>query len=661
MDLEYSFSVVNSGEAILNVSAVGIAMTQGCDGDEPGIEPFTLTIGNGVVLPVAIDPRGMDGMGPDGLSALGVTVQFAPQAVSCDRAATVTITSDDPERPALTMTIRVTKAVPNILANPTILDLGYVMEGQQTDGTLNILNSGLGDLFIDKIAFSGDAGFSFLWGCARVDGEPNTKPIGIKPQGQEIGSDHCEPLRIPRNSSFTVPVRYAAGHGDKANAMLTLFSNDPRFDAQAGKGLDVELRANWGGPCLKVTPTPIDFGSVVVPKPKVIAVYLESCGDEDVSVSDVRLSEESSQEFFLQLDALGAFNAANPLVLSPGDRRDFRVAYVPQSVQVDDEGKPLADIGTLLVDNSSPRSTVEVPLTGLGVEAECAVCEFEVLVAGKPLAEGSPIVPMTRLQFKDRSYDPMLGGGIAKRLWTVDQPQGSQQIFDPSAQFKDPTFTPNVIGTYRFMLTVENEDGCRSDCERIIEAQAPEGCLVELTWNTPADLDQTDQCWENADCGADMDLHVVHPFASGSRKDPTSGEPYGYFDGAYDCFWNNFRPTWRMDFATDPRYQPSLDLDDTDGAGPEIFTYTIPEPDRCYRVGVHYYDDHGFGASYPTIRVFINDSTPVYERKLSKAMQTWDMWDVGRVCCTNVQAPFQEFSKTNGDPVIVTKYNPLEP
>ncbi len=552
-------------------------------------------------------------------------------------------------------------AIPYIEVGPTILDLGFVREGQSSGATLYLRNRGHGNLFVDRIAFAGDSGFSFLWGCQRVDGQSSAQPIPITPQGQELGPSECEPVRIGPNGVFAVDVRFAAGHGDKANATLTLFSNDPRFDAQAGKGLDVELRANWGGPCLKVTPTPIDFGSVVVPKPKVIAVYLESCGDEDVSVSDVRLSEDSSPEFFLQLDALGAFSAANPLVLSPGDSRDFRVAYVPQSVQVDDDGKLLADIGTLLVDSSAPFGIVDVPLVGLGVEPDCAVCEFEVLAAGKSLAEGVSILPMTSLQFKDGSYDPSPGGGIVKRLWTVDQPQGSQQIFDPSAQFKDPKFTPNVIGAYQFKLAVENQDGCRSDCERIIEVRAPEGCLVELTWNTPADLDQTDQCWENADCGTDMDLHIVHPLASGSRKDPTSGQPYGYFDGIFDCFWNNFRPVWRTDHASDPQYQPSLALDDTDGAGPEIFTYTIPEPDLCYRVGVHYYDDHGFGASYPTIRVFIDDSTPVYERTLSKAMQTWDMWDVGKVCCTNVQAPFQEFNTGGGGPVIISKYNPLEP
>lgn len=661
IDLQYSFAIVNTGDAVLRVTGAPTIIAEACEGDAPGVEPFALAVTNVESFPIAVDPRGLEGMGPDGISAVGVTVTYTPQPVACERVARVTIASDDPDRPSLVLIVRVAKPEPYIEANPAILDVGYVAEGGSETGILNIQNSGLGDLRIHKIAFAGEAGFSFTWGCERVDDGSNTKPIAITAQGGELGPEQCEPVVVPRNTSFAVPVRYQAAHGEKANALLTFFSNDPRFDASAGKGLDVELRANWGGPVLRVVPNPIDFGSVVLLKPRVITAYLESVGDETVSVTDVYLSEDTSDAFHLQLDDLGAFNAANPLVLEPGARRDFRVAFVPQSLTTDGEGKPTADVGKILVDNTSPRSTVEVPLTGMGVEAECAVCEFEVLVAGKPLPEGESIVPQTMLQFKDRSYDPTIDGGIDGRTWSVEAPPGSAQIFEPSPMFKDPKFQPNVIGEYRFRLEVVNKDGCRADCERLIEVRSPEGLHVEMTWSTPQDVDETDQCWENSDCGSDMDLHVVHPQASGTRKDKTGG-PYGYFDlFGYDCHWNNKQPDWWMEKVGDPRYQPSLDLDDTDGAGPENFTYTFPEPEKCYRIGVHYYDDHGYGKSYPTVRVFIDSSIPVYEKTLTKAMYTWDMWDVGRVCVDDIEDPFEEFTTNDGGPVIETNYNPTSP
>ena len=43
---------------------------------------------------------------------------------------------------------------------------------------------------------------------------------------------------------------------------------------------------------------------------------------------------------------------------------------------------------------------------------------------------------------------------------------------------------------------------------------------------------------------------------------------------------------------------------DDDGAGPAQIKIDAPEH-VTYLVGVHYWDDHGFGPSYATVRVYI--------------------------------------------------------
>ena len=52
-------------------------------------------------------------------------------------------------------------------------------------------------------------------------------------------------------------------------------------------------------------------------------------------------------------------------------------------------------------------------------------------------------------------------------------------------------------------------------------------------------------------------------------------------------------------------YDPSLDIDDTDGAGPENINMKDPEPGLTYAVGVYYYADAGYGPAYATVRIYI--------------------------------------------------------
>ena len=54
--------------------------------------------------------------------------------------------------------------------------------------------------------------------------------------------------------------------------------------------------------------------------------------------------------------------------------------------------------------------------------------------------------------------------------------------------------------------------------------------------------------------------------------------------------------------------------------------------------------------------MFIDSSTPVYEKTLTGGMSMLDMWDVGRVCCSNVDTPFVERVNGDGTPHIVHSY-----
>ncbi|MBM4388217.1 MAG: hypothetical protein FJ088_10795, partial [Deltaproteobacteria bacterium] len=146
---------------------------------------------------------------------------------------------------------------------------------------------------------------------------------------------------------------------------------------------------------------------------------------------------------------------------------------------------------------------------------------------------------------------------------------------------------------------------------------------VELSWDTPNDPNQYD---EGPEAGSDLDLHFLHPFATGPDLDG-DGKPDGWFDIPYDCFWFNPNPEWG---SVNPNINdnPSLDRDDTDGAGPENLNLDVPENGRIYKIGVHYWDDHGYGPSTACIKIWVwqvlvfNECVKLYEL---------DMWEVATI------------------------------
>jgi hypothetical protein len=236
-------------------------------------------------------------------------------------------------------------------------------------------------------------------------------------------------------------------------------------------------------------------------------------------------------------------------------------------------------------------------------------------------AEGDEVIPQTVLHlFGDESYAS--SGTIMKWEWSIEQPLGSQSVFVPSKTFPNPTFEANVAGVYAFSLTVWDQTNTPSCIPATYEVIVipDEAIHIELLWYTPDDPDETDT---GPEAGSDLDLHFLHPWAAGPDLDG-DGQPDGYFDMPFDCFWFNAHPNWG---SYDPAINddPGLDRDDTDGAGPENINLDIPE-NVVYKVGIHYWNDHGYGAAFATVRVYIYAQL-VYEVTDVKLVDS-DMWEV---------------------------------
>jgi len=307
---------------------------------------------------------------------------------------------------------------------------------------------------------------------------------------------------------------------------------------------------------------------------------------------------------------------AELLVLPSGADINVAVTYQPTLTNEESDSGTLADdTGTVRVLTNVNNDPIEITLSGLVIHLPVAVIEC---------VEGSEVPATTLLHLQgDQSY--CIDSLVALWDWYLEQPFGATSVFLPASSYPNPTLEANVVGKYTVNLMVYNEKAFPSAEPTLLEIGVnPIARIhVELVWHTPEDPDETD---EGTGAGADHDLHLLHPLASGQDVDE-DGVADGWFDPNYDCYVNNQHPDWGKPHP-ETEDDPQLFRDDNDGAGPEILVLDAPE-DLTYRLGVYYANDHGFGASYATIRVWIDDMLALKIKDVK--LVHGDLWEVGEM------------------------------
>jgi hypothetical protein len=158
------------------------------------------------------------------------------------------------------------------------------------------------------------------------------------------------------------------------------------------------------------------------------------------------------------------------------------------------------------------------------------------------------------------SYDSG-SGTMVRYTWTlISAPSGSAAALGAGPS-PNRTFQPDLVGNYTAQLVVTNSTGQTSEpCEATLSAITNEAFWIEMYWAHASD---------------DMDLHLLQP--SGTRE--TLG----------DCYYDNCTDgtlDWGLRGVT--RDDPSLDLDDISGVGPENINMEAPA-NGDYTVEVHDY------------------------------------------------------------------------
>ena len=159
-------------------------------------------------------------------------------------------------------------------------------------------------------------------------------------------------------------------------------------------------------------------------------------------------------------------------------------------------------------------------------------------------------------------------GGTVTYQWSVTtRPTGSSSQ-PATATAASTNFYLDASGSYTLQLCVTDDEGERACCSTPITSRPPGQLHVEVSWSTVY---------------GDVDGHLLNV---------TQSDPNGWFT-VNDCYWGNRTPDWAPAGAAT---NPTLDIDDTDGYGPENTTIASMPASGTYTVGLHYYCSHSIGS-----------------------------------------------------------------
>ena len=603
--------IIDAGEDPLQIKEIFLEYTVpvgATDGSEPAFEIITSP-----ELPTIVQPIGSDEY-PQGVE---VRIRYTKQADDTKRTAELVVKSSALGEEESRITFETESGFPALNVSPGSVDFGLVPDGETHEETLQLLNTGERTLMVSGFQITKDGRFGVKGEDFEIGGQPSN-PLAV---------DLPTAIGVPAGESWPVTVTFTSDSPSPSEGNLLVFSDDPNTGAE---GYLVPLSANKSGPCILVEPREINYGGKLVGVMTTVSFAITSCGTEPLTISELALTGDSSQDFFVDYSGMPAPvstetgpSPITPLVIPINETVDIPVAYIPDEVNPKDaDNVAIPDLGRVLVASDAFESVVEVELIGAGAEEDCPTPIIDV-------AEGEEVIPETVLHLDGtQSYAPF--GAVVKYNWKVTEPDGSQGKFVPTPSDSSPIFEVNVVGLYTFELEVWDANNNKSCNPAVLDVivQPDQALHVELTWVTPSDLDETD---EGEGVGTDLDLHFTHPNATGPDLDK-DGSPDPWFDQEWDCFWYNPNPNWgSFDPFTDD--DPSLDRDDTDGAGPENLNLGIPEGTAenpfAYQIAAHYWDDHAFEGVLASIRVWTY-ATKIYE-VVDQPLSERDLWCVGSV------------------------------
>ena len=519
-------------------------------------------------------------------ASMPVSVNFSPSETSPSPAGKIRIYSNDPEHPVYELDVVAQELAPMIHVVPSSeekLIFGQTEPGMIATKRVVVTNVGDLPLILNDITLNASGDFSYK--LENASGLPVS-----------LGAASADALELS--------VAFAPSDLGRQEGTLVFASNDP-----AHPQYSLPIVSNSDTPCLLIQPTLLEFSPAVsVGSEQTKQVKLTSCSDVPLKISDVyKLSGPETYSY----EVVGA-NAE----LMKDESATLNITFKPVS-----EGNSQAEFVIMNNDPNQGNATLKVMGSASANQCPEAVAQAR-LSSSSAWSKTLDLAPLDTITLDGSlSSDKETEAKDLEYIWSLKSwPKDSTSSI--AAANDKATFFLDLAGKYEICLSVKDSAGlpsCNTDCVTVT-ATPRETIHVQLVWSTPADNAIGDTY------GADLDLHFL------TLPDGKWGDKgVAVLQNGTDIYFSNKYAVWHVDnFGNE---EPSLDIDDKDGEGPENVNLNNPAPCRWYAIGVHYYQDNALGPSYATVRSYINGKMRFEKAKISLKQTgvfkqvAWLFWD----------------------------------
>ncbi|AWV89825.1 choice-of-anchor D domain-containing protein [Bradymonas sediminis] len=530
-----------------------------------------------------------------------VRVRYKPVNQNPD-SGSIVIESNDPSNPQFVIPVSTLGLAPQIFSPATVSFPRVTPPGPGSSGDgpwrgawkmTQVQNTGEAPLSISEIKVKGNnSRFDF----SIPQPTPQEIADGLAPDPDNDTKQW--PATLAPTESFDLRVWFAPDTNNPEDDQLVFKSDDPSRPEYS-----VSLLGNSGTPCIEVSPVgEVDFALSSIGNVTQKTVTITNCSPSSkLKVQDIEITDDGGGVYAIKDGSLPAGLPDDEFVLDEGARANFVVNFSPTQ-------EVLYRGAVRIKSNDASQGVLNLPLNGRGTNNACptAVATAKVSPGGRA---GTDIqsLPLETIQFDgSASSDP--DGSVQRYEWTIlSAPAASSSRILPTGDPR-PTMFMDINGEYKVELKVyddQNTVSCGEPAIVTIMVNSDSDIHIQLTWTSNGGADN------------DLDLHYMHP--NGSR--------WAMNSNGWDCYYNNKTPDWNV-----PGGNPTLDIDDLYGPGPENITHNNLE-DVTYKIGVHHYSDYGNGPAYASVEVR-NNGVLTYEAR-DKLLTNDQFWLVGFLGGTN--------------------------